>query len=256
MLVYESGMNDNGGSEAHMFFGKSITEIFAKVIFRCNRCIFKVVGKTVLRNRSVSIISNNCCGADICHTYGMRFNSPTVNLQILPCDFPKFCENLEHYLDSEIIEITHSSEFLSPVQKESIKLVYNGRNIEDLMEFPFGMCDDILIAFQHYSSFSEARASWNRRKHRVNIRNCAFLLVVDSTGLKDARNFEMINTGKCNKAIITVNCDYIPSKKDTLIVRSGDVPEGGHFMDRENLLLKHYEVNFNPVKWLNGIIQE
>lgn len=104
-----------------------------------------------LKNKDIAIISNNCIGADICHNLGLRFNSPTVNLQILPSDFVKFCSKLDYYLSVEVKEC----DVFSACQRELIMKEY-GRNVEEL-NFPFGICDDILIAFQHYNTFCEAK---------------------------------------------------------------------------------------------------
>lgn len=82
-------------------FQKIVSKISNK-IYSINRKILKGIGRIFLKNKDVAIIANNCCGADICHTYGLRFNSPTVNLQILPCDFPKFCSNLDYYLQPKV----------------------------------------------------------------------------------------------------------------------------------------------------------
>ena len=49
-----------------------------------------------------TIISNNCAGGAIMHELGMEFRTPTINLQILPEQFPKFCKNLSYYLTSEL----------------------------------------------------------------------------------------------------------------------------------------------------------
>lgn len=92
----------------------------------------------IIGDNQISIISNNCIGADICKSLGLRYNGPTVNLQIFPEDYIKFCNNLSHYLNVEILEcITFSSH-----QRQQIKKLYK-RDVEDL-DFPFGVCDDIL----------------------------------------------------------------------------------------------------------------
>ncbi len=232
---------------------KLLLEIDDKA-YSINRKLIKHIGRILLKNRDVAIIANNCCGADICHTYGLRFNSPTVNLQILPCDFSKFCVNLKYYLDQDIVQIPNVSSELSELQQENIRKVFGGRTIEDLTGIPFGKCGDVIIVFQHYKTFDEAKEKWNARKVRVNIDNCAFLLVVGPDELKEARQFDLSDLGiKKNKLIITKNCKYLPISKTTEAISTGRIPEGEHFMARHNLFLKHYEVNFNPIKWLNSL---
>ena len=60
-------------------------------------------------NHEVSIITNHCMGGIICHDLGIKFNSPTVNLKILPSDFIKFAENLEEYIGKDIVEVEDKS---------------------------------------------------------------------------------------------------------------------------------------------------
>lgn len=226
-------------------------------IYDINRKVIKYVGRIFLKNKNATIISNNCCGADISHTYGLRFNSPTVNLQILPCDFPKFCANLEYYLKQDIIQIPNRSSELNELQQINIKKVFDGRTIEELVGIPFAKCDDIVIIFQYYKTFDEAKEKWNLRKSRVNINNCGFLLVVGPEELEEAREFDLTNLGRTgNKVIITKNCLYSPIEKTTKAIPTGKIPQGEHFMARHNLFLKHYEVNFKPITWLNSLITD
>ena len=97
------------------------------------------------KNADFSIISNHCMGGIISHDLGLEFKSPTVNLKILPDDFIKFVENLEHYL------------FL-PIEEK----------FETGISYPIGLLGDVTLYFVHYSSFEEAVKCWNRRKERVN----------------------------------------------------------------------------------------
>ena len=62
-----------------------------------------------LKKQSFSIISNTCIGGVICHDLGLPFLSPTINLYIRPCDFVKFCADIQCYLEQEFIEVTANS---------------------------------------------------------------------------------------------------------------------------------------------------
>ena len=60
-----------------------IKNAYKQIIIKSRRMIAR-------KSSEYSIIVNNCIGADISKKAGMRFNSPTVNLQILLgqyCDF-------------------------------------------------------------------------------------------------------------------------------------------------------------------------
>lgn len=121
-----------------------------------------------------SIISNNCFGGCIANDYHMEHCSPTVNLQILPEEFPKFCKNLKHYMDAELIECTEYSEEHEQYLKHMFGYIPT--------EFPIALLDDILVVFQHYKSFDEAKDCWERRKARIDYDSiCYFLHVKNET---------------------------------------------------------------------------
>ncbi len=113
-----------------------------------------------------TIISNNCAGAAIMHDLGMEFRTPTINLQILPEQFPKFCEHLEHYITADLMPCTD----LSKTHADYLKTMFGG-----IPSLPLGLIDDILIVFQHYDSFERAKLKWNERRIRVNYKNIGYI---------------------------------------------------------------------------------
>lgn len=58
--------------------------------------------REVLKNKSFTLISNNCNGCFILHDLGVKFNTPTVNLYFGMEDFIKFLERLDYYLALEL----------------------------------------------------------------------------------------------------------------------------------------------------------
>lgn len=78
--------------------------------------IFEVIDLGIHRmlkiflKKDITILSNNCAAGFIYHRYGLRFNSPTVNLQMSPKDFLKYVQNIEHYSECEIAEISNPDE--------------------------------------------------------------------------------------------------------------------------------------------------
>ena len=117
-----------------------------------------------------SIISNNCFGGCIANDYHMEHCSPTVNLQILPEQFWRFCLNLKHYMDSELIK---PGEFeMNFYHKKWLNHMF-GRIPT---EFPIALLDDILVCFQHYKSFEEAKDCWERRKARIDYDSICYFL--------------------------------------------------------------------------------
>lgn len=113
-----------------------------------------------------TIISNNCFGGVISHQYGLEFCSPTINLQILPEEFPTFCNNLHYYMDAELEMYTNFSTF-------HIECMY--RMFDCIPNMPFGRIKDVLVCFQHYDTFDEAAELWNKRKARVDYDSIAYL---------------------------------------------------------------------------------
>lgn len=112
-----------------------------------------------LKNKEVSIFCNNCVGATMAHDLNLQFRSPFVNLWLYPKDFIKFCENIDSYLDAELI-------FCPSPPHDDIKI-----------DYPVAKLNDITIYFQHYHSEEEARNSWEKRKKRINRGNIHCVLV-------------------------------------------------------------------------------
>ena len=60
-----------------------------------------------------SIIANNCIGGYIYHYLNQRFDSPTINLFILPQDYIKMLRDFDTYFDpkAEITEVKTSKPY-------------------------------------------------------------------------------------------------------------------------------------------------
>ena len=132
----------------------------------------------------MTIISNNCSGAALYHDIGMRFDSPTILLQILPSEFPKFCKNLKEYMSYEVKEYTdfsdeHAKEFYDLLGKKP--------------DFPVGKLGDIAILFQHYPTFSWAKMKWNDRKERIDYNHIAYIFVLEKEFKEPAEEFGQLN---------------------------------------------------------------
>lgn len=131
-----------------------IIELFVRVEHK----IYITIKRMRLKNKDMTVLSNNCNGGFILHDLGCPFNSPTVNLYFLPDHFLKFVSNPEEYLTSELKEV----------------------QIQDI-SYPVGQLKDILLFFMHYNSFSEAQEAWYRRAKRVNMDN-VYILMTDKNG--------------------------------------------------------------------------
>ncbi len=177
-------------------------------------------------NPEVSIITNYCMGGIICHDLSIRFNSPTVNLKILPSDFIKLLENLKEYMDKEIIEIK-----------------------VDSVSYPVGMLDDIKLWFVHYKTFEDAVNTWNRRKKRINWDNIRVMLTVREECNDDILSrFEKLPY----KKVAFANEEH-PNFASVIFANKNGKQLSGYISDIINIFGKRgYQTGgFNYIKFLN-----
>ena len=97
-----------------------------------------------LYNKDFTILASDCNGTFMYHDMGLPFLSPTINLTIGMNDFVKMLENLEWYMQQDIVEL--KGEY----------------------KYPAGNLGGIKINFVHYESFDEGVLKWNERKERIN----------------------------------------------------------------------------------------
>ena len=112
-----------------------------------------------------TIISNNCTGGVVSHELGMEFKSPTVNLQILPEEYPRFCQNIHRYMETEL-----TADADMDGHRDMIIKMFGG-----VPDFPFGRLDDILVCFQHYLTFENAKAKWNERRAKMDYDHIGYI---------------------------------------------------------------------------------
>jgi uncharacterized protein (DUF1919 family) len=123
--------------------------------------------KRRLVNRSFSLFTNNCLAVRYCIDRGLRYNSPTMSLFMLGDSYINFLENLPHYLTVEPIDYTNSGrQILRHLPNKIAKIM--GADYR----YPLGLLDDsVLIHFNHYLTFADARDKWVRRCGRVDMNN-------------------------------------------------------------------------------------
>ena len=163
-----------------------------------------------LRNKSVSIIANDCVGGIISHDMNLRFLSPTVNL---------FFENDNDYL-----------EYLSNIKyySETVPLQIQRNGIK----YPVGEIKStnakIVIHFMHYNNFEEAVEKWIERGKRINYNNLFIIWHKGCVSGPDKDSFDRFQKIQYKKVLITgtdFNCndenvirlklyskDYFPGK--------------------------------------------
>jgi len=94
-----------------------------------------------------TIFCPNCWGGLTYNSLGLEFKSPFINMFMTNGDYIKLLKNPRHYMNQTVI--FERIEFDNYLQKN----------------YPVGRCDDILLHFNHYSTFDEAMVCWERRKN-------------------------------------------------------------------------------------------
>jgi uncharacterized protein (DUF1919 family) len=126
---------------------------------------FSFFARSKLKNKTFSIISNNCISGGIYHKFGLPFSTPTVWCFFFPAEYIKFLENLKGHLNQPLQFTTQTKHPSAQQLRQTIQ-----RN------YPIGVLGgDVEIHFLHYHTDEDAREKWNRRLARINWDNLFFL---------------------------------------------------------------------------------
>lgn len=106
-----------------------------------------------LKEKNISIISNNCWGGVIYSTLGLECLSPFKNLYLTDEDYLKVISNLEYYLKQEPV--------FDRLEKDP----------HSCKQYPILKLKDIEIHCNHSDSYKDAIRDWNRRKIKLNYNN-------------------------------------------------------------------------------------
>lgn len=184
-----------------------------------------------INNKEFTLISSNCMGGLIYHNLGLKFNSPTINMQMYTNEYYNFVMNLEEYLSKEII-------FIEP--DEGV---------------PVGILGDMKIHFTHYRTNEEALEKWNERKKRVNLDNL-YVLFNDKDGITEEQIRSLVNL-KCKNLCVFTSKEY-PDLSYTFCVKKYlGKPCVGNLLKKSKFTgLREFEQVFDYVKWLNSTKDE
>ncbi|SFJ38905.1 Uncharacterized protein, DUF1919 family [Terrisporobacter glycolicus] len=132
-----------------------------KIINLYKKTIGKINNKKI-KNKNITIISNNCWGGIFYRNNNLEYCSPTLGMFFMADEYIKFIYEMKKYIESEI-------QFISVDQSrycQYLKMIkYDGLVAQIL---------DLEICFLHYDSEEEAKEKWNRRKERINWDNILF----------------------------------------------------------------------------------
>lgn len=195
-----------------------------------------------IKNINASVLCNNCNAGLILHDLNLKFNTPTINMYFSGTDFFDFVENLDYYLEQELI--------LVKINKIDDKTIYpicklkGNKNMKDLE-----------LHFLHYPSYQTAKEKWEIRKKRINKDNLyvmwTFMGEVDENG--NEYYYDRASHLPCKNKIIFVNhpvdSDTYP---DFYYIKGFENQKGlGVLSTFQGMNGKKYYDQFDYVSWLN-----
>ena len=123
-----------------------------------------------IKNKNVTIISNNCWGGFMYQSCKLEYQSPFVGLFILARCYIELLERFDEVINRPLIfKRTVDSKYKKFLKGNWIIGMFEGTDIE--------------IVFMHYHSESEIRLKWNRRLKRIDRNNMLVKLSDTDEGL-------------------------------------------------------------------------
>lgn len=114
-----------------------------------------------IKKNPPSLFANNCWGGLTYHSLGLKFMSPLINMFENIPDYLKLLSKPVAYMD------------------RNLELFEMGYDNTLKKEYPIVKCNDILLHFNHYFSFDEARECWEKRKKRINWENIFVMMYTE-----------------------------------------------------------------------------
>lgn len=143
-------------------FGEWIREIEMRKLTTRFRAMLR---RRTLKNRTFTIISNNCWGGVEYSYYGLPYRTPFVGLFLREDDFVKMLGDLQSYMQAPLV-----------FQENGMSKYPDLRDRTYPLAVLQGSKGDVEIHFMHYTSENEAREKWERRKQRMNYDNMIYKL--------------------------------------------------------------------------------
>ena len=148
----------------------------------------------------VSIFVHQCWGGTTYASLGLEFSSPLINMWETVEDYLKLVQNPRKYMSEEL-------ELLEMRWHDGMKHY-----------FPVVKCGDIILYFNHYTSFEDAKTCWEKRKKRINWDNLLVVMMTEDYNL--AKEFAKLPYKKkvCFVPFETEeeSLVYFPFKKDEM----------------------------------------
>ncbi len=205
----------------HLFFPKLADIIYRKWL-RMN-----------VRNRSFSIISNNCWAGGVYEDLNLPYSTPTVGLFFYAPCYIEFLRDLNHYLHHEITFVSYSK-YNEANEFRKLKNWY----------YPIGKAGKIEIHFMHYKTAEDAIEKWRRRAGRINF-DRLFVKMCD----RDLCTEEHVESFE--KLPFERKVFFSARKRNHSNTIFLDHYEGDAYVGSLYEEPWFYRKNFNIVKWLN-----
>lgn len=126
-----------------------------------------------IRNKYVTVISNNCWSGFMYQSCRLKYNSPFIGLYLYAPEYIALLRNLKHNLSQPLHFINHAqSKYKDIVPPQYIIGVLGDTGIE--------------IVFMHYHLEEEVLEKWNRRLKRINWDNMIVKFSDTDYGCTDA----------------------------------------------------------------------
>ena len=149
-----------------------------KIVLDRTVCIpgFSMERYRKLRRSKLSILSQNCWGGLVYHSFGLQFLSPTINLYVTDRDFLRLLEDPKSSLNAEL-------RFYSPNFDETSQ-----------RDYPVMTIGQSKLHMIHYDSAEAARRKWEDRRLRINWYN--LLIMMYTENMLVLRQFDRLPFGK------------------------------------------------------------
>lgn len=129
-----------------------------------------------LQRSRLTIFSHNCFGGLMCHTLGLQFNSPFVNMLVSVQEYLRFLRAPRVYMQE--------------------RLVFKQWQWQSVLKFdyPVVTLGNIDLHMNHCRNFDAAKLDWQRRKDRINWYN--LFVAAYTTDENILREFDALPYGK------------------------------------------------------------
>lgn len=190
-----------------------------------------VINNKKIKNKDITIISNNCWGGIFYRNNNLEYLSPTLGLFFMAEEYIKFIYNIRYYIEQDITFINIEQSKYKDYLK---KLNYNS---------PIGKIDDLEIMFLHYKNEDEAKEKWNRRKERINWNKIIYKF--SDQNMCTYKHLQQFNEFNAKNKICFTTRKY--ENLDTIQIKE--------FEKYENVVddIKKYKKYFDIYKFINNI---